>query len=115
MAHLETRLGDVWQSCTLSLQQQLSCVCSQLQSNLIDVRACARGFRGIAVNLRVNSVQVESQITFLKADQAPVVKRLDEVLVEAALLEANFGAAPQTETLPPKAIAALLPDKHHKK
>ena len=54
---------------------------------------------------------MESQVTFLKADQAPVVKRLDEVLVEAALLEANFGASPYAEALPPKAIAAMLPDQ----
>jgi len=34
---------------------------------------------------------VESQITFQAADGVPVTKRLDEVLVEAALMEANFG------------------------
>ena len=39
------------------------------------------------------------------------MKRLDEVLVEAALLEANFGAAPYTKPLPPKAISAILPSQ----
>lgn len=37
-------------------------------------------------------LQVESQIIFQSADGAPVVRRLDEVFVEAALLEANFGS-----------------------
>ena len=36
-------------------------------------------------------MQVESQITFQSVDGVPVTKKLDEVLVEAALLEANFG------------------------
>lgn len=35
-------------------------------------------------------VQVESQIVFQGAEGEPIIKRLDEVLVEAALLEANF-------------------------
>ncbi len=34
---------------------------------------------------------MESQVTFQAADGVPVTKRLDEVLVEAALMEANFG------------------------
>lgn len=38
-------------------------------------------------------MQVESQITFQAADGEPIVKRLDEVMVEAALLEANFGSS----------------------
>lgn len=38
-------------------------------------------------------MKVESQITFQAADGEPIVKQLDEVIVEAALLEANFGSS----------------------
>ena len=36
---------------------------------------------------------MESQITFQSADGEPIVRQLDEVMVEAALLEANFGSS----------------------
>lgn len=38
-------------------------------------------------------MQVESQITFQAADGEPIIRSLDEVMVEAALLEANFGSS----------------------
>lgn len=53
--------------------------------------ACALPGGGIFTDDILRGMSVESQITFQAADGVPVTKRLDEVLVEAALMEANFG------------------------
>jgi hypothetical protein len=49
-------------------------------------------------------MQVESQITFQAADGEPITKQLDEVLVEAALLEANFGQYMDVSTRKTQAV-----------
>jgi protein Mpv17 len=53
--------------------------------------ACALPGGGIFTEDILRGMSVESQVTFQAADGVPVTKRLDEVLVEAALMEANFG------------------------
>lgn len=66
--------------------------------------ACALPGAGIFTDDILRGMSVESQITFQAADGEPITKQLDEVLVEAALLEANFGQYMDVSTRKTQAV-----------